>query len=90
IAVMAAEDARSPFEVIRVDACCAACDGDSEDEPDEPKTKKKKVKTDAEDLPMIAVTFADRVHELSIPQAQALWADGTIDRVRMDGEDYFM
>ena len=87
---VAVEETRSSFEVIRVDACCSGCEGDSGDEPDDPKTKKEKAKTDAEDLPMIAVTFADRIHELSIPQAQALWEDGTIDRVRMDGEDYFM
>lgn len=96
IAVMAAEDARSSFEVIRVDACCAACDGQgkpgcSDDiEEDEPKAKKKKVKTDAEDLVTIPIVFREGSHNVGVDVANALWAGGVVDRVRMDGGEYFI
>lgn len=96
IAVMAAEDARSAFEVIRVDACCAACDGkgkpgcSDEIEDEEPKTKKKKAKTDAEDLVTVPIVFKEGSHNVDVDVANALWAGGVVDRVRMDGGEYFV
>lgn len=84
------DEARS-IDVVRVDACCAACSGEEEEEP---KPKKKKIKADsAEAEPMtlpIPVFFPNAVHHLSIEQAQGLWQDGSIDRVRMDGGEYFL
>ena len=92
VAVMLAEE-RPAFEVVRVDACCAACEGGSEDGPESPKPKKKKkVKTDAEDELMteqIAINFPDSVKYVGTELAQELWADGSIDRIRLDGEDFF-
>lgn len=96
IAVMAVEDARSPFEVIRVDACCAACDGQgkpgcSDDiEPDEPKTKKKKAKTDAEDLLMIPVTFQNSTISVQESALQSMIDDGLIQPIRFDGRDFYV
>jgi Uncharacterized protein conserved in bacteria (DUF2213)/DnaJ domain len=96
VGVMAVEDVRSAIEVVRVDACCAACDGNGKPgcsdniEPDEPKPKKKKVKTDAEDEVLVSIVFKEGTHSVDIPTATALWQEGTIDRVRMDGIDHFM
>jgi len=91
IAVISMDTARSPIEVIRVDGCCAACSAKSDDdEGEEQETKKKKTKTDAKEMPMIPIIFAGSIQDVSVEQAQALWTDGTIDRVRLDGADYFM
>jgi hypothetical protein len=87
IAVMAVEDARSSFEVIRVDACCSGCDGDSEDEP---KSKKKKTKTDAEDLPMIPVTFRSSTIPVEISTLESLIECGLVQPVRFDGKDFYV
>ena len=88
VAVISMDTARSPIEVIRVDGCCDACSKSEEEE--EQKTKKKKVKTDAEEMPMIPIIFAGSIQDVTVEQAQALWTDGTIDRVRLDGIDYFL
>ena len=91
IAVISMDSARSPLEVIRVDGCCAACSAKSDDDEDEEQeTKDKKVKTDAEEMPMIPIIFAGSIQDMTVEQAQGLWMDGTIDRVRLDGADYFM
>ena len=95
IAVISMDAARSPLEVIRVDGCCAACskpktDEDDNEEEDEEKPNERETKTDAEKMPMIPIVFADAVREVTVEQAQGLWMDGTIDRVRLDGSDYFM
>ena len=87
VAVISMDTTRSPIEVIRVDGCCAAC---SKSEEEEQKTKKKKVKTDAEEVPMIPIIFAGSIQDVTVEQAQALWTDGTIDRVRLDGVDHFI
>jgi len=39
---------------------------------------------------MIPIVFAEAIHSVTVEQAQGLWMDGTIDRVRFDGVDYFM
>ena len=90
IAVISMDAARSPLEVIRVDGCCAACSAKSDDEDEEQEIKKKEVKTDAEEMPMIPIIFAEAIQDVTVEQAQGLWMDGTIDRVRLDGADYFM
>lgn len=91
IAVISMDTARSPLEVIRVDGCCAACSTKSDDdEKEEEKPKKEEPKTDAIEVPMIPIVFAEAIHSVTVEQAQGLWMDGTIDRVRFDGVDYFM
>ena len=91
IAVISMDTARSPLEVIRVDGCCAACSTKSDDdEKEEEKPKKEESKTDAIEVPMIPIVFAEAIHSVTVEQAQGLWRDGTIDRVRLDGVDYFM
>ena len=39
---------------------------------------------------MIPIIFAGSIQDVTVEQAQALWTDGTIDRVRLDGADHFM
>jgi len=90
IAVISMDATRSPIEVIRVDGCCSACSAKSDDEDEEQETKKKKAKTDAEEMPTIPIIFAEAIQDVTVEQAQGLWMDGTIDRVRLDGADYFM
>jgi|GEM_PF-6299148 len=90
IAVISMDAARSPLEVIRVDGCCAACSKSDDDEKEEEKPKKEESKTDAIEVPMIPIVFAEAIHSVTVEQAQGLWMDGTIDRVRFDGVDYFM
>lgn len=94
IAVISMDTARSPLEVIRVDGCCSACSkpktDDDDNEEDEEKPDERETKTDTEGMPMIPIIFASSIHDVTVEQAQGLWTDGTIDRVRLDGADYFM
>ena len=88
VAVMSMDSARSPIEVIRVDGCCAAC---SESEEEEHKSKKKSRKKDSEDSMNnnVAINFPDEVIYAPSDVVESLWAEGSVDRIRLDGEDFF-
>ena len=89
VAVISMDTARSPIEVIRVDGCCDAC-SKSEDEDGEQKRKKKATKKDSGDsMDTVAINFPDDVVYASSDVVEALWAEGSVDRIRLDGEDFF-
>jgi len=91
VAVISMDTARSPIEVIRVDGCCAACSAKSDDDEDEEQeTKKKKVKTDAEDVSMIPVTFHHSTIPVSTSDLQIMIEGGIVQPVRFDDRDFFV
>lgn len=75
----------APFEVLRVDACCAACSG-ADDEDEKPK-KKLKPKSDSNMIPIIFFNSTQHVDEDTFND---LYQSGVVDRVRLDGRDWFV
>ena len=90
IAVISMDATRSPLEVIRVDSCCAACSAKSDDEDEEQEMKKKEVKTDAEEMPMIPVTFQHSTIPVSTSDLLAMIKGGIVQPIRLDNRDFFV
>ena len=85
VGIAVGDTVAAPFEVLRVDACCAACSG-GDDEDEKPK-KKLKQKSDSNMIPII---FFNSIQHVDEDTFNDLYSSGVVDRVRLDGRDWFV